>query len=289
MRANRTPSGARPDKGRTLPLLCPAVIGIIAATGLVGGRGAQATKASLSAEDPRPLAAAIETLEVRSGVAITYEDPLYVNAGEIADVTDEVRRDLDEYKPGEAPKVLVPKGGTVSIDYDTIPGTNRPADPAAVVLQLVDAYNASGNAGRFRVEVSGEIIHVIPDAFKNKEGELTPQQSVLDAVISLPEEERSGVQTLRAICDAVSLETRKKVVFGTIPVNLLVQHRDRRGWASQRARNVLVELLESSKRRANLSWRLLYDPGTREYALNIHPVVPPTEETPSNEEESRRR
>lgn len=274
MRLNPTPSDARNGKNRVLWLTCLSVVVLVIGSGFVGGRGAQVdSRMRLSVQDSRPLAKAIEVLQTRSGLAITYEDPLYVNDGEVADVTPKVRKDLNRFRPGEAPKVLIPKGGAVSIDYKVSPGTDRPADPMAAVQQLVKEHSASGNAGVFRVEQSGQMIHVIPAAFRNREGVITPQQSVLDAVITLPAEERSGVQTLQAICEAISQATGTRVVVGVIPLNLFIHHRDRQGGVSRKARDMLVNLLENIKKGTNLSWRLLYDPGMGTYALNIH-IVP---------------
>lgn len=269
---------SRRIKSRLLWLLCLTLFGIITALGLVAGQGVQVGEqggqvvSRLSAQDPRPLANAIQILEARTGIAITYEDPLYVHSSEVTDVTSTVRRDISNFRPGEAPKVLIPKGGTIAVDYNVIPGTNRPTDPETVVQQLVSAHNLSGNAGRFRVEKSGQIIHVIPTAYKNREGALTPQPPVLDAIISLPGEERTGLQTLEAICDAVSRETQIQVVLGTVPLNLFIRHHDRQEWVNQKARDILVSLLESTKQGVNLSWRLLYDPTVGRYALNIHAV-----------------
>lgn len=273
MRTNQASFSELRRKSRLLWPLCITLFGAVVTTGLVGGRGAQVvSKGRLSAQDPRPLARAVEMLQEKSGVPVTYEDPLYVHGSEVADVTAAVRRDAANFRAGKAPKVLIPKGGALAVDYDVIPGTDRPADPEAVVRQLVQAHNGGGNAGRFRVERSGKFIHVIPSEFRNAAGDLAPQPSALDAVISLPEEERSGLQTLKAICDAVGGVTQTKVVPGTIPLNLFMQHHDRRRAVNQKARDVLVALLESTKRGADLSWRLLYDPGMRTYALNIRAV-----------------
>ena len=233
------------------------------------------SKALLSVDDPRPLAAAIEVLEARYGWVITYEDPRYVYSGDIKDVTLSVRRDLDKYKPGEAPKVLIPKGGTLTFEYDVPSDTNLPDDRQTVVQGLLDAYAASGNAGRFRLENDGRLIHVIPTAVNNSDGQLMPQDSILDTKISLTAGERTEMQRLEAICSAITEATKIPVWVGTVPTNLLLQHRDSEGAAQQKARDVLVNLLETVSSRANWSWQLFYDPspGLKIYMLNIHPVI----------------
>src|ERR1051326_6000590 len=86
------------------------------------GQDSQGTnQMKLSVEDPRPVAKAIEMLEEKYGWVITYEDPRYVHESEIADVTLKVRRVLDKYKPGEAPKVLIARGGVLEFTYDVAP------------------------------------------------------------------------------------------------------------------------------------------------------------------------
>jgi len=104
---------------------------------------------------------------------------------------------------------------------------------------------------------------------------LTPHESLLDTLVTLPAEERSGLKKLSAICDAVTQTSKTHVVVGTVPFNVLLQYRDRRGATSQKARDVLVDLLDSAKHDQNLTWRLLYDPEMKEYWLNVHlvPIV----------------
>src|SRR6266850_1436693 len=86
---------------------------------------------TLTVNSGRPVAEAAWELEKKYGWVITYEDPIYVNSGEIVDVTTQVRRDLDHYKPGEAPRVFVPKGGELSISFNVNSDTGRPVEPPA--------------------------------------------------------------------------------------------------------------------------------------------------------------
>ena len=75
----------------------------------------------LLVDDPRPMAAALEELTRRYGTIITYEDPRYLYAADIKDVTREVSRNLDRFPPGQAPKVLVPFGGRLDFKYSATP------------------------------------------------------------------------------------------------------------------------------------------------------------------------
>jgi hypothetical protein len=226
----------------------------------------------LSTEYGRPLAEAIQMLETRYYFVITYEDPRYVHASEIEDVTEKIRRGPDKFGPGKGPRVIVPKGGVLSFDYDE--ALARQSDyHLTLVQQLVDANLAQGNAGRFRVEQQGALIHVIPTAIKNERGKVVAQSSVLDAVISVPKAERSGMQTLDAICAAVSQVTGTKVVFSGGPFNnLYLRYRNEEGITRKPARDALAEILAKIGNGSLLSWQLLYEPGMKMYGLNVHVV-----------------
>lgn len=229
-----------------------------------------ARKVKLSVEDGRPLAQAILVLQERFGFVITYEDPRYVNADEMSDVTEQVRRDLDKFPPGQAPRVLVPKGGTLVFEYDS-GSDSSPPDANLIMQQLLAAHAVSGHAGTFGIETGTDVIHVFPTAGRDVSGRITAQKSVLDEVINLPAQERTGLQTLEALCAAVSKATGQRVVVGTIPDRLFDQYKDRKE-RKLKARDALVQLLEEARNGARLSWRLLYDPGLKIYALNIRPI-----------------
>jgi len=237
-------------------------------------------KVSLSVQDPRPVAKALEELEARYGWVITYEDPLYLHSSETTDATALVRNDLGKYRNGAAPRVLIPAGGSLSITYDVMSDTKLPLDREAVIQKVLNAHQPMGSVGRFRLEQEkdGQMLHAIPTVTKNSSGVLLPQTAVLDTFISLSEGDRTSLQTLEAICDAVSQVTQTKVVVGTVPLALFMRQRDREGVLNQKARDVLVQTLERTRGSENLSWQLLYDPGMKMYVLNIHTVSAPKEE-----------
>lgn len=261
-------------KNRVTLALCLAAVGAAVLMSFAArGRVMQgASRAQVSVEDPRPVAKAIETLEARHGWVITYEDPPYAHHGDVVDVTAEVRKDLHKFRPGEAPKVLIPKGGALAFEYDLAAASGHAADPAAVVRQLLDAYARGGGAGAFRLEGGGQVVHVIPAAGRNGAGSVVAHDPVLDAPITLPAEERRGLQTLEAICAAVSQATGAQVIVGTVPVSVFARHRDQHGASGERARDVLLRTLGGVKGGGKLSWQLFYDPGMKTYVLNIHQV-----------------
>ena len=274
MQANLSISINRQHPVRVLVVVCVALFGLlILISSVVRGRGSQGMKeVKLSVEDPRPVAKAIEILEAKYGWVITYEDPRYIHDSEVTDVTLKVRKDLDKYKPGEAPKVLIPKGGKLEFSYDETFNTNLPGDPRLVVQKLLDAQAARSYGGKFRLENIGKVMHVIPVAIKNSDGVVTPQGSVLDTIISLPAGERTVEQKLESICAAVSRATKIPVELGAYPTNMFHQRRDQHGAVSQRARDILVNTFESMGNGIKLSWQLFYSASLKTYLLNVHLV-----------------
>ena len=269
MRKFEFPSGRR--RNYLLLLLCLTTLAILVVPrASVTGESLHPPKVSLSVSDARPVAFAAKTLEEQYGWIITYEDPPYVHESELADVTEQVRRDLDKYKPGEAPKVIVPKGGSLAFQFDVDPATDKPADPAVVVQQLLDAYALTGHPGVFHLERDEARLHIVAGAYKDKDGVFRPLQSVFDAPITIAPQKRDGIQFLDAFCTAVTQVSGTHVVFATVPVNLLHQYKTESGATNEKARDFLTHELSSMK--AKLSWQLLYNPVNATYYLNIHIV-----------------
>jgi hypothetical protein len=150
----------------------------------------------------RPVAKAVEELVSRYGYVITYEDPLLAYEGDWRDVTTGVRKDLDRYPPGAAPKVMVPRGGTLNL---ALPASHSiSAETMASLLEQVVREQAdTKQGGRFRVERDGEIFHVIPVEARDRAGNWAPQSSLLDVPISLPTQDRDRMSTLPAITRAL--------------------------------------------------------------------------------------
>src|ERR1700730_11306504 len=117
---------------------------------------ASASPNTITVQDPRPVAKAIQELEKKYGWRITYEDPPYSQNSDITDVTDfpwpgvpvqslsqlqSLRR-----KSERNSRMLGPKGGSLSF-------TLASADPEKLgaVEALVKSYNVSRGGNVFAV------------------------------------------------------------------------------------------------------------------------------------------
>lgn len=246
----------------------PSVVLAVAILGSIPGGSRTVPQEQLIrlSDDPgRPLAEIVRILEERHGWVITYEDPHYVYAEEISDVTHKVSRN---HAPGK-PRVLVPRVRGFDFRYSTPVG--RDALGASPILErLLAAYHRSGNPGKFRFHSAGPIIHVVPAMARDTRGALAPYEPVLDARIEMPLATRTALEMLDAIVAQVAVARGTKVILGTVPVNLLQTTTVRDAVTNEVARDALSRTLEATGRK--LSWQLFYGPGTRRYVLNVHLV-----------------
>ncbi len=229
---------------------------------------ADQVRVALAADDPRPLASAIVELEFRHGVSISYEDAPIVFAGEMKDVTLEVRRDLADFAPGQAPRVIVPSGGAFTIFYDVAADSGKPASMRDVIQSAIDAHAAARLAGRYRVVESALGYVVVPVAHTDENERLAAIAPVLDARISVPASSRNAIDALDQICRAVSVASGSPVVIGTAPATLLGRHTTTITADHEPARDVLARLFKEFN--VGISWQLFHDPAGDFYALNLH-------------------
>jgi hypothetical protein len=274
MLKNDAPANNHRRQNYLLFLLCSATLAVVIATILtVASSGMhEPNKDQISVNDPRPVALAAETLEKKYGWIITYEDPPYAHESELVDVTEKVRRDLDKLKPGQAPKVFIPKGGDLTFEYSIDPGTKKPVDSAVVVQQLLDAYAIAGNPGVFRFDRDGARLHIFAVAVKGKDGALVSRRSVLDVPITLPAQKRNGLELLDAFCSALSQAGGTRVVLASAPLTRFFRYQTDSGAKNQMARDFLTHEFDRMTNDVKLSWQLLYHSVSKTYFLNIHEV-----------------
>ena len=237
---------------------------VISSVAIASGWSQQRERVSV--KDSRPVAGAIMSLETKFGRVITYEDPPWVHPDDLDDVTESVRRDLQKYAPGKAPRVIVPRVAELNVEFSR-------NDPVEVVLtEVLSASEHATSSATFRIDETNGIIHVIPTSIKGASGETIPIRSMLETPVQLPAQERNGMQMLEAWVDAVSASSKQRIIIGAAPLNLFLTYKDDKDLTSQNARDALTEILARFGKGRKLSWQLFYDPGQKIYAINIHLV-----------------
>jgi hypothetical protein len=204
----------------------------------------------ITANSPRPLEQVLDALRQKYGWVVDYEDPQFVSQLDLID--------------GPAPQSWLPSGGTFSLEF--------PADaPLAekTLHQLVDSYNESKNPGRFELrETAGGSYAVVGTAAHDEKGKVSTQTPLLDSLITLPARERTIAETISLICRRAGNLRHSAVYLGVAPTALLDYTRVAVGGNKVPARDLLRQALMAAHR--NLYWRLLFDPKSKSYYLDIH-------------------
>jgi len=225
----------------TLALLVASTIAMfLFALPTNGGR--QDRDVVLSINDPRPLAEAARLLESKLGRAVSYEDVALVYSGDYARAldTDWGRKYAEQDARFKAMNRIGSVGGSLDIRVaiDTASGT--PVLPVTQILQdVIDQHKARGNPGQFQLLPIGDAFVVVPTAKRDTNGMFIPEYSPLDSPISFPVAVRSGAETLKVICEAVTNASGRRLSEGLAP-KLLFNTVVEVGADHETARDVLV-------------------------------------------------
>ncbi|MFC3692794.1 hypothetical protein ACFOWB_11295 [Chenggangzhangella methanolivorans] len=202
-------------------------------------------------DDPRPVAAAAMEIERVSGRAISYEDAPFRDRRAMASMVEAAEGDA----------FLAPRG-----DVLTTPMPSSPDQAAAALRAAVVRYEAGRPVAAFDVIEDG-MIRVAPRAAVDASGAMRPVTPALDRRISLKAKPRTGMELLGDLREAVAAAEGRRVLIGTVPTGLLSRLKVGFGAADEPARAALARLVAASGRK--MAWKLLYDPGFDDYALNL--------------------
>jgi hypothetical protein len=203
----------------------------------------------------RPMATAIQILEDRFGILVTYEDPPYVSADDLWQVEGTV-------------KGLV--GGIIYMDWDKTYSVEE------VLQSLVQIrIGPRDMPAVFAMEEAGpNKYHIFPVVGKNEQGTLVSRTALLGHQISLNRQDIDGLSAIKSICSALSDLTNQNVQLGAVADSLSeILKKYRRPSISitnRKARDCLAELLWQIN--PAISWQLLYDPNSKGYHLNLTEV-----------------
>src|SRR5262249_893834 len=153
------------------------------------------------------------------------------------------------------------------VAIDLVSGT--PVLPVTQILQdVIEQHRARGNPGQFRLLTINDGFAIIPTAKRDATGNLVSEQSPLDSQISFPVAVRSGMETLRLICEAITTASGRKVGGSLGPKHLFFTVVEV-GADHETARDVLVRAWRglhwadpqlSSPLPKKMSWHLLCAP-----------------------------
>lgn len=236
----------------------------------------------IQVNDPRPLAAALEVLEKKHGLAISYEDPVYSSPSDINDTAVQPAT-------GKILRIHVPKGGAFNFEYAAENGKPR-EDSQTLLNRMLTEYANLGNptftlqehvferSPRWHLPENLRLTEweVIPVKVRNKNGEFVQQPALLDNIVSVSQQRGTYGRALGEICQQLTALSGHPVLIGSIPLNYLAseQYQTDFGATNKPAREVLADLLGPS-----MVWQLLYEPEKDRYFLNVHIAALPSSTT----------
>ena len=204
------------------------------------------------ANSPRPLEQVLDALQRKYRWVVNYEDPQYVTT---ADYVENAGSDHSR----------IPAGRSFSVEFPT--GTAQ----EKVLRFVVDAYNKSSNPGHFEVrQLADGNFDVVGTKAHDEKGRILAQQIPLDVTVTLPTEERPINETVDRICEEVAKQLHYDFNLGISPRSFLLRTTAKIGGTNKSAREFLAQSLIATHQR--LYWRLLFDPNSKTYLLNLHAV-----------------
>ena len=206
----------------------------------------------ISADSPRPLEQVLDALQRKYGWVVNYEDPQYIAT---ADYVENAGSDHSR----------IPAGRRFSVEFPV--GTAE----EKVLRLVVDTYNKSSNPGHFEVrQLADGNFDVVGTEALDEKGKILAQQIPLDISVTLSTEERSINETVDRICEEVTKQLHYDFNIGISPRSFLLRTTAKIGGTNKSAREFLTQSLTATHQR--LYWRLLFDPNSKTYLLNLHAV-----------------
>ena len=209
----------------------------------------------ISVKGYRPLLEVVKALEQRYHVAITYEDPPYLDPSELVDVTDLIFRGGH---PSNGVRAFLPRGGPFSFEYSVTPaaGSDQLKD---VLTALLRTYRSTPYPHNFRLLETDGIYNIVPVGRRNKSGTEEAYEAILSSDVPFVRrgEPRSAYVALQDLAETVQ-RSRGVVVRAGAPANLLPETKISDPPAHGVARSELLRILRSTGR--PLTYQVIYDP-----------------------------
>jgi hypothetical protein len=245
---------ARSAKSLTAMFLMLHVNGGVAQTAIDGAEAATF----------RSLPEAVDALDKRYGYVITVETPPYVYEGDLQD--ERALRNPSSLSKSTAPPIMVEKGVPLNLSLPPAATVDR-VGVSSIVRQLAQNGSTGDHGAHFRVEQDGDDFHIIPSEVRDAKGNWVAYTPLFDTRISIPMKERSMLDTVQAVCDALGAANHVSVRLLVYPLNTLHYTNSTVGASDEAARSVLTRALTGLDRK--LTWRVFYDIPMNSYLLSI--------------------
>jgi hypothetical protein len=207
-------------------------------------------KIQIVANSPRPLAQVLDALQQKYGWVVDYEDPRFISK-------------VDMVQPTAPATQILPGGGVFRVEFPSN------LEEEKILEMVVASYNQSNNPGRFELRKSDQDKFVVVGLqARDSQGRLSRQKPLFDVPITVKKIKRNSSDTLKLICQTLAKRQGIAITLGVMPTSLLGHSEIEVGGTHLAARELLAQSLTLPGHR--LYWRLLFDPSSKGYWLDIH-------------------
>jgi len=167
--------------------------------------------AIFNSESRRPLSGTIFTLANEFNIPLSFEDAPITFRGDYDDIT------APSYQPkSEADRLLVPRGGPLTLRFAVTAPHKAPADIRNVLEGLLGSYRRSGYPGVYEVRIIGNVWHIVPAKARSTNGTLSNVTPLMDTPVSLVAVPgRTNEQVLEEMFIQIKKTTGKIIFVGT--------------------------------------------------------------------------
>jgi len=207
----------------------------------------------------QPIETAIELIQRKFGVAISYEGPEWVSKADLVEARD------SRFPDWKGP--LVPRDGILDLVIPSA-GQGKQVKTARMVIdEMLKSHAYHGNSGEFIVvQLREESFLIKADKAEDSNGGLTTQSSPLDVKISFPEEERTIAATLDLICLSIRETGKGKINHPHIGAGGYFNKKVRIGANDELARDVVARTLKTPGG-PKYAWHVDYWPDGKSFGL----------------------
>lgn len=223
-------------------------------TGLKSAVQQKPNRQAISVDGFRPLLEVVKVLEQRYHVAITYEDPSYLDPSELVDITDR----LPGGHPPNGVRTFVPRGGPFSFEYFVTPPSSS-GQLKGVLTALLRSYQSTPYPHNFRLLETDGVYNIVPVGRRNKNGTEEAYEAILSSDVPFLQHgaPRSAYEALEDLAKAVQRSRGVMVLVGG-PPNILLRTNVPDPPAHGVARAELLRILRSTG--FLLTYQVIYDP-----------------------------
>lgn len=234
------------------------------ATTLLALLSVNAQEASVSFTGPRSLMIALSEIQKATGTPISYEEPPYENAADLIQTTPGSH-------PGLRPMIVARTSPNAVVV--PLPGLGTPSDPAIFVEAVLAAYHKAGLPGRYKVVRRQNGIDLVPTGIAGLNGVMKTIAPIMSRPVAFPYAERSVVETLQLVVDAMSKAAGREVKLLMTPFTSGMPARIALSASGSSIADALSHLATKTGI-GEVSYLLAFDPNDNSYYLTVTGVSP---------------